>query len=300
MKQQFRTLKLAGAVALAFAAADASASEGGSSVYPNGLENYMVGAIPPPGLYGIVYGYYYDADKLIDNSGHDVAPPNFHVQAEVIAPRLIWVPNVDKIWGGQLAVHAVLPLSRMDVRAGGESASQFAQGDVLFGAGLGYHYSEKLHAVYAVDFFAPTGKYDVGALDNTGSNHWMIQPVLGLDYIDPAGFNASAKVMYGINLKNHDTDYTSGQEFVTDYALGWGVGHGWVVGVGGFVYQQTTNDKQYGETIRDYKGRSYAFGPSVKYDSGKGWLLTGKFEPEFDVRNRAEGSVFTVKFLTRL
>lgn len=49
-----RASLLALALALASASGIAHATEGGGlSVYPDGLENFMSGALPPPGVYGI-------------------------------------------------------------------------------------------------------------------------------------------------------------------------------------------------------------------------------------------------------
>ncbi|WP_177497617.1 MULTISPECIES: SphA family protein [Gammaproteobacteria] len=276
----------------------ASATEGGGQMYAPGIENFMAGAMPPPGMYGIVYAYSYSADKLRDNSGREIHN-DFDLDVNVIAPRLIWVTN-QHLLGGQLAWHVLVPF--MDQRvslspAAGMHVSdhKFAQGDITFGPAIGYHYSQHAHGLLALDIFAPTGAYDVNDIANTGRNYWAVQPLYAFDYVNPDGLNFSAKVMYEFNAKNSDTHYKSGQEFIADVAVGWSVGQHWTLGVGGFVYRQTTDDKQYGQTIADYKGRAYALGPDVKYDSGKGWFVTGKYAPEFDVRNRPQGSVFTVK-----
>ena len=80
------------------------------------------------------------------------------------------------------------------------------------------------------------------------------------------------------------------------YSLGWGVGGGWVVGAGGHAYRQIADDKQAGATVAGgNRGRSFSIGPSVKYDSGKGWFVTVKWQKESAVRNKAEGSAFWLK-----
>ena len=50
----------------------AHATEGGVSMYPNGTENFMAGALPPPGLYGMVYANHYEATQVNDNSGNSL------------------------------------------------------------------------------------------------------------------------------------------------------------------------------------------------------------------------------------
>lgn len=288
-----RLLHCAGLSLLAGLAGNAQATEGGGSTYPMGAENYLSGAMPPPGFYAQFYIGHYEADSLRGNDGKKL-PVDFRVRANSIAPRLIWVTE-QQVLGGSLAFHAIVPLVDLKVEVNGQSQSKQGLGDIIFGPALGYHLSEKLHTLVALDFLAPSGDYDRHDLANIGRNYWGIQPVFALSYIDPAGLNIDAKIMYDFNLENPATDYRSGQELHVDYALGWGLGNGWVVGVGGYAYRQTTDDRQNGERIEDNKGRSFAVGPSVKYTSDKGWFLTAKWEQETAVRNRAEGDAYWMK-----
>jgi len=288
-------LPLAAACLAALGASHVLATEGGGSIYPVGTENYLCCALPPPGLYGMVFAQRYSADEVRGNSGQVVTPPTFKVTATAVAPRIVWV-TPHTVAGASLAMHAILPVVNLDVKVlPGLSQSNTGIGDIVFGPALGWHHSPALHTLLALDVFAPTGKYDRNDLANIGRNHWSLQPIAGVSHIDPKGLNYDLKAMWTINLRNKDTDYKSGQEFIADYALGWGLGNGWTVGVGGYVYKQLTDDKQNGATVADNKGRAMAFGPSVKYDSGKGWFVTAKYQQESSVRNRADGSAFWLK-----
>ena len=272
----------------------AHATEGGTSVYPVGTENYLCCALPPPGTYGMVFYENYTANKLRDNNGNDVTPPTFKVTANAVVPRLVYVTK-ETVLGGSLGVHAILPMVNLEVNVPGLSQTKSGNGDLVVGAVLGYHHSPNLHSVVALDVITPTGAYNKSDLANLGKNHWAIQPVYGVTYMDPNGFNADAKVMYTFNSQNDATGYKDGQEFIVDYSLGWGLGNGWVLGVGGYLYQQTTDDVQNGNTVANNKGRSFAIGPSIKFDSGKGWFVTAKFQQESGVLNRAEGQAFWLK-----
>ena len=265
----------------------AHATEGGLSVYPNGTENFMAGALPPPGLYGMVFGNHYKATRVNDNNGNNLNIPGFKVQADVVAGRLAWVPGT-KVLGGDLVAHIIVPVVNLSVNVPGLSQSKSGIGDITTGLGVGYHHSPNLHSVAAVDFFLPTGAYSKTDLTNIGKNHVAFEPVYALTYVDPKGFNGDLKFGYIFNRKNKATDFTSGNEFHFDYAAGWGLGNGWTVGAGGYVYQQTTNDSGPGATGN--RSSAKAIGPSVKYDSGKGWFATLKFENEFNVKNRAQGN----------
>lgn len=286
--------RLALAAALAACAAPALATEPGlPDVYPLGLESYLTGALPPPGLYGIVYARHNDFDRLRDNHGRKI-PVNFSLKANVIVPRLVWVPGV-KAFGGDLVLHAIAPLVDLKVKMAGQSQSKSGLGDMVFGVGSGYHLSPNFHILPAIDVFAPTGRYRKHDLANLGSNHWAIQPLVNFSYVDPAGFNGDLKLMYTFNRRNSSTKYRNGEEFIADFDVGYGLGNGWVVGVGGYFYRQTTEDRVDGHKLSSSKGRSQAIGPAIKYDSGKGWFLTAKWQQDSGVRNRAEGQAFTLK-----
>lgn len=243
----------------------------------------------------MVFAQSYKADRVRGNDGQIVTPPTFKVRANAIAPRLVWV-TPEKVGDASLAFHAILPLVDLEVKvAPGIAQSKSGLGDLVFGPAFGWHHSESFHSVLALDVYAPTGSYRKGDVANIGRNHWAIQPVAGLSLINPNGLNADIKAMYTLNFKNKDTDFKSGHEFIVDYSIGWGLGNGWTVGAGGYLYKQTTNDKSAGATVADNKGKAFAIGPSIKYDSGKGWFLTAKFQKESGVRNRAEGEAFWLK-----
>lgn len=285
------------AIAGVVASQAANATEGGGSIYPMGAENFLSGALPPPGVYPLVYLNHYSADKIKDNDGNDVAPPNFKVTANVVAPRLVWVTD-NKLFGGQVAHAMMVPLVNLDVQVGAAGQSKSGIGDInITPLVLGYHHNANLHSIVALDVFAPTGRYNKTDMANIGRNYWAIQPVYTASYIDPAGWNADFKMMYDFNFKNTDTNYKSGQEFHVDYSLGYGFKQNWVAGVGGYLYKQVTTDEQNGVKVANNRGQAFAIGPSIKYDNGKGMFVTAKWQKEMNVASRAEGHAFWIKAL---
>lgn len=276
------------------AASAARATEGGGGTYQNGIENYMWGAAPPPGFHFLAYGLFYRATTVRDNDGNDVTPPDFKAQAFALALRPIWMTPVT-VLGGNLGFHAIVPLVDLGVSVPGKSQNKFGVGDITFGPALGFHLSPNLHFLVAVDVNAPTGGYSTTDLANIGRNYWNFEPLTGFTYLQADGINADLKLMYDFNLRNGATQYLSGQELHADYALGWGVGGTWVFGVGGFLYQQVTNDDDNGTTVPNSKGRAFAVGPSVKFDSGRHWFVTAKYEFEMAVANRIQGGGLDIK-----
>ena len=108
---------LVGALALAAAVGittSAFASEGGGSSYPVGVSNFVCCALPPPGLYGMVYYQNYRADATRDHQGDVASPPTFRLTVNAVAPRFVWVTPLS-IGGASLAVHTILPALKIDV-----------------------------------------------------------------------------------------------------------------------------------------------------------------------------------------
>lgn len=292
MTQRIRTLATAALACMA--AASACATEGGGSAYANGVETFMAGAVPPPGLYGLVYATRYSADTLRDDNGSKLNVSGFKVTATVVAPRLVWVPGVN-VLGGDWVLTTVVPIVDLKVSAGGASDSRSGVGDILLGTGVAWHHSPRLHSVAAIDVYTPTGSYDKTRPANVGRNYLAWEPVYAVTYVDPKGPNADIKLGYMMNRRNGDTNYKSGDEFHFDYSLGWGFGNGLTAGVGGYFYRQVSLDNQAGSDVAGSKGRAFAIGPALKYDSGKGWLLMAKWQKESGVRSRAEGNAFWLK-----
>lgn len=293
---------------LAAAISPAHATEGGLSSWPMGIEIHGMGVLPPPGTYGQVFVGNYLADTLRDNGGNKAAEIDLRVTS--VVPRFVWVTE-QKILGGQLGFHALLPLNdmRLNIKNGGPHDHKRGIGDMHLGPVLGYHLSDKLHIATGVDFVLPTGSYDKNDLINLGNNYYTVQGVFAITHMDPNGFNADMRLMYDYNFENNDTNYTSGQELHFDYTLGWGLGNGWVVGVGGHAYTQISDDKcgfsncAQAAAVRENdgnRGRSLSIGPAVQYVSKDGWMLSAKWQEESGVRNRSEGQAYWLKFTTPL
>jgi len=276
-------------------AGTAHATETGGTMYPNGVENFMVGAMPPPGLYGMVYGESYSAHRLNDGGGNNLNLPVFSLKANVVAPRLIYVSGT-KVLDGALAFHVIAPIVDLKVSVPGASQHKTGLGDLIVGSALGFHHSQKVHSIVAMDVCVPTGAYTATEVANIGRNYWAFEPNYMLSRVDPSGLNADVKAGYIFNGRNDDTGYRSGQEFHFDYSVGWGFASQWVAGLGGYYYEQTSADKQAGTSVAGgNKGKAFAIGPSVKFDSGKHWFVTFKWQKETLAENRPEGQAVWLK-----
>lgn len=195
-------------------AGSAFATEGGGGAYPNGAEDFMMGALPPPGTYFKNYVTYYASSKLNDNNGNDLVV-NFDLKVMADVLRLIHVTN-HKVLGANWAVHTLIPLVHQDVKLGSNKDNRSGLGDIIVDPIiLGWH-SKNFHVTAGIDIYIPTGSYNKEHLANIGRNYWTFEPVLGVTYLGDNGFELSTKFMYDINLENEETQYKSGQEFHAD------------------------------------------------------------------------------------
>jgi hypothetical protein len=269
------------------------ATEGGGGAYPNGAEDFMSGAVPPPGTYFLDYLTYYKADKLKDGSGNS-SPFDLKVTANVF--RLLHVTNY-KILGGFWGVQMFVPILNVDVTVPGRSQSKTGLGDIIVDPFILSWHWKNFHLVTGLDIYIPTGEFNKNNLANPGRNYWTFEPVVGATFISDSGFEVSGKFMYDFNTKNDDTEYKSGQEFHFDYTIAQKFGN-FSVGLGGYYYKQMTNDKLNGVKVDPdgFKGQVFAFGPQVKYDY-KNMSFILKYQTETSVENRPEGDKFWFKFV---
>lgn len=294
------------------AATGALAKEGGDQ-YPNGAENWLAGALPPPGDYFLNYFGYYDA-QLRDGDGDKV--PGTGATAWFDALRYVKVTNI-KVLGGDLAMHMIVPIVHQSLNLGGGSASKTGLGDIIFTPlAVGWH-SGDLHWITTLEIYAPTGKYVSGdGRKSIGANYWAIEPVFGISWLPKSGWEVSARFMYNIKGKNSDfrpapgapkMDYESGDEFHMDFLVGKRFGP-WGVGVSGYYLTQTTSDKLEGDRISSAigpwsdgrKGKVFAAGPSVTYTSPTGTMFIGQWQHEFSAKNRFSGDKLWFKLVMPL
>lgn len=272
----------------------ASATEVGGGAYPNGAEDFMSGAVPPPGTYILNYFTHYSADKLSGNNGQNLIPGfKLNVTADVL--RLIHVTD-KKVLGGFWGLQMFLPIMNVDVKVpGAGSDNKAGLGDMIIDPFVLSWHGKNWHAATGLDIYLPTGKYHKNDLANLGRNYWTFEPVVAGTYVSDCGYEVSAKIMYDFNTKNNDTDYLSGQELHLDYALGKKV-KDFTFGMAGYFYQQVTADEKDGVTVPNNKGSVLALGPALKYDY-KNMSFSLKYLFETETYNRPQGDNLWFKFV---
>jgi hypothetical protein len=288
----------------------ALATEYGLGDYLLGFSLPMIGYTPPPGLYFSDTFYLYQgsasANVNFPFGRNTIAGVSFNFLVDIA--QVAWVTDV-KVLGGSLGFAALLPFGGertaaslsftgpLDVnRQFDRTASVDALGDSAFAAFLGWEEGEH-HWNVTLTGFAPTGYYSSTALAITSLHRPGIDLKAGYTYLSiQTGTEVSAALGMTFNLLNTATDYQSGDEIHFEWALNQHFSNGLAAGVGGYFYQQVTNDGGSGDNIGPFRGRVAAVGPLLAYTFKSGTqevTLSGRWFHEFDVQHRVQGdSIF--------
>jgi hypothetical protein len=266
----------------------AHATEGGADNIGKGSEGFFAGMLPAPGWYGVLYTNYYHASRLNDNHG-DSSVPGFELSVEALAGRLFYMSDAT-VAGGRLGLFAIGSFAGLQSEAGATSAHRNGIGDITLGPTLGWDLGA-FHPLVAVDLVLPVGSYASDRALNTGGNYYSVRPIFAFTHLSDGGLEVSAKFTYTFNLRNHETDYRSGQLFHVDYSASLPVTQDLRVGVNGYYLTQTTDDIQRSQAVNGdgNRARVAAIGPAMHYQFQKVGMDL-KVLQEFGARNHTEGS----------
>ncbi len=276
-------------------AVDARAVELGAVITPFGINDFGAGMTPPPSTYGTfgTRGAYYSSNTFRDGSGNEINDLDLDVKSLALA--YIYMTDLE-ILNGKYGFAAAVPLiditGQVNVPVSGGTLSlgnsDLAIGDISFAPIILQWAAPPNTFVNAgLQIQAPTGHYDTAQTFNVGVNHWTISPFLGATYISDGGLELSTHAMLNFNTENPDTNYTSGIEYKQEFAIGQHFGP-WTLGVGGYAYQQITDDEGSGITDGN-RSRVFALGPAVSFFEPGKPLVTFHAYREFGAQNHAEG-----------
>lgn len=307
-----RPLLAAGAALACLAgAAPAMATEYGVSNYLLGYGIPLTGFTPPPGFYYQNTFYLYSGSASANLGiplGHQVGV-GVTYQLILNISQISWVTDL-KALGGSIGFAAVIPYGSEKTLAGADltgplgvtrplnvSSETQSLADMAYAAFIGWENGEH-HWSATLTGFAPTGHYDSNTISFTGINRPGVDIKGAYTFLSPTtGFEASAALGITINAVNTATEYQSGDELHFEWALNQHLPFGLSAGVGGYFYQQVTDDGGVGdERLGAFRGRVAAIGPLLSYTIKVGEqqvILSGRWLHEFAVENRVRGdSVF--------
>ena len=298
--RRYRTIALALAV-LALHGGPAGATELGSSSYPIGVE-LGYGDMLLPGLYNLAYYNHSQASSLKGESGQDLGWARYRLTADTISYRMQYIWET-KMLGASAESVLVLPFPALDLEKRVSSAlpdtsgSRFGMTDPLMVPLRLAWKGESINQSASVEVVAPLGAYDANARVNTGRNYWQFAPAYALTYRPSASSVFGFKLRYGVNTTNKATNYRSGDELTVEYSAGYKLSAAASFGLQGYIYRQTSDDELNGQPTSAANGRlpggignrgsANAIGPFLSYAFAPRFVVTGKYQQDFDVKNRA-------------
>ncbi len=302
--------------------ATSDAAEDAKGIYLPGFVASMSGAMPPPGTYFTSYKYYYSGDASgaaansvdLNKLGNITLETDVKLDAKIFAeiPVLLWV-TPRKILGGNFALGGYVPIGWQDVsvdldvlaalttRNGrtftkggsfslGEESTEI--GDPALMTMLGWH-RDNWHWNITGLLSIPVGQYDKNDIVNMGVNRWAYDTTAAATWMDPQrGHEVSVAAGFTFNGENSDTNYRTGTEFHTEFAVMRHVSPAFAFGLAGYHYQQVTGDSGAGATLGSFKGRVTALGPNVVYNFKLGATPVAtqlRWLHEFNEKNRTVG-----------
>jgi len=269
-------------------------TEGGTTAFPNGAEDFLIAAMPPPNGYGWLTFNHYSADRLADDAGQ-MPVQSFDLKVTAVVPRFDWVKPASVLGADRWGTLFVLPWLDVDLAiqpAPGVliKGHQRDLGDLTMGNGLHWTF-DTFDMLNSFDVVFPTGSYDAEHLVNPGQNKWVVRlNHMGTWHPAPE-WDISYRLHWDYNFRNPDTNYQSGQTVYLNWGVGWKPEPSLTVGLVGYFLRQITNDRQAGQVVAAHGNRVRVdgIGPGVKYFLHNHVMLTAKYFREFNARNHPRG-----------
>jgi hypothetical protein len=276
----------------------ASAQLGGEQV--RGDQGLKSGTQAPPGFYIAETLYFYRPTEVTGQNG---APLPGNLSLNLFAPILgVNYVSKKKILGAHYGVVAALWImnQKLAVPNLNVNDSSYGFGDSYFSPlqlGWNFKHADVL-ATYG--FYAPTGRYTAGALDNTGLGMWTNEFGLGTTtYFDDARmWHMSGNVMYEIHTQKQGLDQTVGGIMTIEG----GLGHSFLKGyasAGAAYYGQWKVTADSGSAVSPLvgglKGSMVGFGPELDMPVCKcPFLMTLRYLFDVETRVATKGNTLLV------
>jgi len=165
-------------------------------------------------------GYIYSASSLRDSNGDKVGDPN--ITMFITGAGASYVTDF-KILGANYGAGILLAGASNTIQGSHTNTkSDFAFTDMyVVPLQLGWH-NKRADFVFSYQIYMPTGKYELGASDNSGLGMFMNEFSAGttLFFNDKKTFHFSALASYEINGKKKDTDIKTGDILSIEGGLG--------------------------------------------------------------------------------
>jgi len=286
-------------------------SAGAQQLIIKGMYGMMAGTQAPPGLYAGAFGAVSWADQIRGPNGNSLNGPT--LTQEIFGPLVSYVSDF-KILGGNYGAVVGIPFANFLLdfpRLDNQGASTGIALSQMYVSPfqLGWHSNKKMpifgggtDVLFAYTFYAPTGRYTPGALNNTSLGMWCNEVSLrATGFVDEEKhWSAAGALFYDINSKKQGVDWKQGNAI--NYM--WGVGRdfgekksmlsGWF-GVAGYAQWQvsSTTGVDVPLILQNNKTTIYGVGPELTALEG---ALTVRYFWQYGGKTTTQGQGLYVQF----
>jgi len=257
---------------------------------------------PEPHLYlSAIYLNY--STSTIRNRNGDKLPTSGSLGINAIAPVLQYVSNA-KVLGANYGAMAWIPFQAGRLEAPGLSLNvktDWGVGDLYVQpVNLGWHLTQA-DVTVGLGVYAPTGRYDSGASDNTGLGMWSFELMGGTTvFFDKAKtLSVSALAAFETHTEKEGSDVKVGNLLTVEGGLGKSFFGGAGIIGGAYVAQWKLSEDRLSSnpTITlPHKARSFAVGPElglpVPLNKKVVALVRARYLWEMGARSTSEGNIF--------
>jgi hypothetical protein len=289
----------------------ADAVEGGVELTMNGYKTSMMGFLPPEkGAYARNDVYSYFASTAVQVPQFNRVDLDLRATTIIDFAGMTFVTGL-KVLGADWGFGAVVPFGYSHLKASLTTPIAIAKTDQSFTLAdsvlapiiLGWHLGN-VHLMGTWLVSLPTGAYNPSNISSLGQNHVAFDQGFNITWLEPkTHLELSAGLGYMVNLTNDATDYTSGNEFHSDFLIACHAPYGFLIGANGYIYQQVTGDTGSGALLGSYRGRVFGAGPIGGYTFTAGthqYSFNLRYYREFGAENRFQGNGLYFTFDTKL
>jgi hypothetical protein len=283
------------------------------------MDDYFIPAPEMGRLFFAQYSTWYGTDTFRNADGNEVdritvtrpggqerdIDLDLDVDSWLLGPVLLWSPGW-RVLGARYGAFVMVPVSNPTVAANLETEVGLGLGIETSSWGLSDLYAQPLWLEWNVDrlditaaygFFAPTGRYEGGATDNTGFGFWGHQLQSALRYRVNETVAASVALTGEINQNKEDADIVPGSHLTLNWGARKHFFDDWFqFGFAGYDTWQVSDDDGADVTVTT---RDQVHG--VGFQTGVPRLgLAVKYMYEFNAQDRFEGQTVSIFYAVPL
>lgn len=295
LKRGLRQLSLCTAVVMLMIGI-AGAAEGGSIVYPIGVETVMPAYAPAPQqLVMQEFTLFYSSSRFNDSHGNS-AIPGFRLTefANCVKFKYNWDK---KFLGGNLMSGGGLVLAYAQVEANGATQTKTNMANQDLEPVFVVYVRGPLNWQYGMDIWTPGPSYKGGDLVNVGQHYWDFEPVVAVTWLPDKGrTELSSRLHYALKTTNPDNNYHSGSEISWEFNATQNVNKKVALGFQGYLLKQVRDDTLHGVSVGDgNRSQALGLGPQLRIGIAKG-VIAFKYFHETEVRYHPIANAFWFEF----